>query len=132
MLPGATLSVKKPSLASNKSSSAAAAAAAAGTKSAKISKKNVSDYLLVSHAGGGANNTTGNNTTNRNNERKLSDFSVGDFSICYGNTTNGVGSFHYGHGPHRTSDRASKEFEHISYRARQSRRDVVKMLCKDF
>jgi hypothetical protein len=27
-------------------------------------------------------------------------------------------------------DRTSKEFEHISYRARQSRRDVVKMLCK--
>ena len=27
-------------------------------------------------------------------------------------------------------DRTSKEFEHISYGARQSRRDVVKMLCK--
>lgn len=27
-------------------------------------------------------------------------------------------------------ERTSKEFEHISYRARQSRRDVVKMLCK--
>lgn len=27
-------------------------------------------------------------------------------------------------------ERPSKEFEHISYRARQSRRDVVKMLCK--
>lgn len=28
------------------------------------------------------------------------------------------------------NDRTSKDFEHISYRARQSRRDVVKMLCK--
>jgi neuromedin U receptor 1 len=29
-----------------------------------------------------------------------------------------------------TLDRSSKDFEHITYRARQSRRDVVKMLCK--
>lgn len=31
---------------------------------------------------------------------------------------------------HHAYERTSKEFEHISYRARQSRRDVVKMLCK--
>jgi neuromedin U receptor 1 len=33
---------------------------------------------------------------------------------------------------HIFNERASKDFEHISYRTRQSRRDVVKMLCNYF
>jgi hypothetical protein len=74
-------------------------------------------------------NTTNNNNTNNNNNsntsnRKMSEFSVANFS---GFSTNGfITNANY----HTAPDRASKEFEHISYRARQSRRDVVKMLCK--
>lgn len=80
----------------------------------KINQTN-NDYLLVSQTPGGGGGRTA---------RKLSEFSVGEYSITYGNGAN------YNQQNHQPSERASKDFEHISYRARQSRRDVVKMLCK--
>lgn len=84
----------------------------------KINQPNVNEYLLVSQTANGTGSAPNRMT------RKLSEFSVGEYSITYGNGA----VFQHGQNPHQASERASKEFEHISYRARQSRRDVVKML----
>lgn len=71
------------------------------------------------------------NRPGANMTRNLSDFSMADYSVNQIYNLNNTNQNNNANNDNNlaTSDRASKEFEHISYRARQSRRDVVKMLC---
>jgi hypothetical protein len=89
-------------------------------------RKSVSATLpgkSASVSGPSANNNNNNKThllslsTNLGLPRVASEISVSECSNMMNPSMN-------------VNDRTSKEFEHISYRARQSRRDVVKMLCK--